>query len=77
MKYGDSITIWANQETEDDTAFELEIAAVMEDFEPYLVHNYQLTDYNSALVILLSQELYEEEIEMRIYNIFSNIHFNK
>ncbi len=59
---GDSIKIRAigrNQEKE----LCLNIASVVDDFEPYVPHNYQLTDYNKAVAVLLSKDMYEKELE--------------
>lgn len=69
MRCGDSITISGiklesggiNQERSE--ICELKIAGVLDSFEPYVPQNYQLQEYNTAIVIMLSKEMYEKELE--------------
>lgn len=69
IKYGDNITISgienlagtiSNQRSD---VCELKIAGVLDSFEPYVPQNYQLKEYNTAIVIMLNKEMYEKDLE--------------
>ena len=77
MKFGDSITVFGtNMETlKREEICKLNIAGVVDSFEPYTPNNYQIVDYNTTIIVLLSKDLYEKEIKNNAETI-SNIYIS-
>ncbi len=63
MKHGDSIDISGTHSLSLYDVCKLKIAGVVDSISPYTSHNYQLLDYNTAIIVVLSKEMYQKEIE--------------
>ena len=60
MKCGDSITVLGDRKEE---ISKLNIAGIVDTFTPYTPDNYQIVDYNTTIIALLSKEQYKKELE--------------
>ena len=69
-KKGDNISIFGTGR-KDNTSFakttkniaNLKIAGIVNDFDPYTPTDYKLTDYSNIIVIMLSKDMYEKELQ--------------
>ena len=61
MKNGDKVTISAIHNTRENIA-ELEIAGILDDFEPYITQALDTEDYKAAFVLMLSKDMYPKEM---------------
>ena len=63
MKFGDSITVLGRRREGGEEICKLNIAGIVDTFEPYTPDNYQILDYNTIIIALLSKDSYEKEVE--------------
>ena len=68
---GDKIEIYGQTMIGEKNICDLQIAGVINNFEPYTPQNYQLIDYNTVIIVMLSKDKYEKELEDKTISLAS------
>ncbi|MCI8397476.1 MAG: ABC transporter permease [Clostridia bacterium] len=68
---GDKIEIYGQTMIGEKNICDLQIAGVINNFEPYTPQNYQLIDYNTVIIVMLSKDKYEKELEDKTISLSS------